>query len=67
MLEAGVHLRPPFFLAQELFVSPLALVKIEAGVHLNNPARSSSNLSGADLSTVIAAALRLLSPPGSRS
>jgi hypothetical protein len=36
-------------------------------MHLNNPAGSSSNLSGADLLAVIAAALRLLTPPGSRS
>jgi len=36
-------------------------------MHLNNLAGSSSNLSGADLLAVIAAALRLLTPPGSRS
>jgi hypothetical protein len=36
-------------------------------MHLNNPAGSSSNLSGADKLAVIAVALRLLTPPGSRS
>jgi hypothetical protein len=67
MLEAGVYLRPLFFWLKELFVSPPTFVKIRSAMHLNNPAGSSSNLSGADLLAVIAAALRLLTPPGSRS
>lgn len=42
-------------------------MKIRSAMHLNNPAGSSSNLSGADKLAVIAVALRLLTPPGSRS
>jgi len=71
MLEAGVYLRPPFFWLKELFErvfrKSTRLRKIRSAMHLNIPAGSSSNLSGADLLAIIAAALRLLTPPGSRN
>ncbi len=71
MLEAGVYLRPPFFWLKELFErvfrKSTRLRKIRSAMHLNNPVGSSSNLSGADLLAIIAAALRLLTPPGSRN